>query len=192
MNIFFVDLQKEEKHNHMEHENKQERAENEQERSADNYILYIAKKCRIRRALHIQSRAWYHRRFQYVTICSIVLSLITAVVSQLPFQGEWWFKYVLGVFALVASTNAAIVKFLGFESLQNEHSLAAQKFLALRESVRLQMFRKPEHREAEEIFMTHVSQNYNNILANSPLISVCVVESEPICKDELLCDACDE
>lgn len=142
-----------------------------------DYATYIARQCRERRHLHNESRRWYKNRYQFVTISSIVLGFAIAAISQLPLDGVW-FKYVIGILALLQTTNAAVNKFLGYESLQSEHSLAAQKFLKLWDTVRLHLCMSADKRENADTFMARISQEYETILSSAPML-VCHVSSLP-------------
>jgi hypothetical protein len=164
----------------------------------EDYAIFIAKKCRTRRNLHNDARAWYHTWFNIVTITSFILSFVIAGVSQLPFDGEW-FKYTLLLLALGTTTTTAVVRFLGFEFKQFEHHLAANKYLRLRDVIRVYICTLPSKREPTSAFLRNVSDHYENIVSSSPPI-VELEDKIPLQEDapqgaalaELLCDGCQE
>jgi hypothetical protein len=165
-----------------------------EESCAESYVIYIAKKCRVRRQLHSEARARYSRRFQVITISSILLGFVITSVSQLPFD-TLWFRYTLLVLGLASTANAAIIRNLGYETLQHEHDSAAHKYLRLRDTIRLHIC--SETKDDAETFLPHISDAYEQILSNSPALHFCDTDCQVpnharTAASELLCDGCED
>lgn len=131
------------------------------------YVTNVASTCKKKRKIHDASSNWYQSRFAMVTIFSILLSAAITAISQLPLEGPN-FKYAVGILALLSTTVAAIIKFIGYERYQTRHHLTSQLFLELRESIQVQLCMDPMYRQNGYVYMLYISKTYRSILSQAP------------------------
>lgn len=167
-------------------------------RCADDYAIYVAKKCRIRRELHNEAREHYSRLFHILSIASILLGFVITAVSQLP-QDISWLRYVLLLLTVSSTALSTALKFLKYESLITEHQAAAHKYLQLRDSIRLKVCSSDYKLGVQQdAFITHISDQYEMALGASPPVTKACEEGTaapsalPGAFEELLCDNCSE